>query len=391
MMGTPKILYIQYTNPTAYPPLEHSSQILAEKGWKVLFLGSKSRGMSNALQFLPHKNVTTRLISYCNPGWIQKLHYLYFGLSCLANSLVFRPGIVYASDAWSYPIGWCLSYWPGIHVVMHEHDTPNVTGSRVSRLMGWFRKKLAKRALTCICPQRNRSETMESELNPHRLNVVHNCPRRSELSELKPKSNDSLRLWFHGSLVPTQLPMQVLDAMAKCNFSTKLQFCGYETIGHPNYVQELLDRAKSLGLGDQVDYLGSIPTRREMFAVASECHVGLSLFAKRFREPMVGASNKPFDYLACGLTLLVPDTDEWRLFFVEEGCAIACDSERVESIADSLKWCWENRDAFGAMHNRGYELLVTEWNYENQFQQIVDLLEETLRNKSHQTILEKIT
>jgi hypothetical protein len=35
-----KILYLQYTNPAAYPPLEHNSRILANEGWQVLFLGN---------------------------------------------------------------------------------------------------------------------------------------------------------------------------------------------------------------------------------------------------------------------------------------------------------------------------------------------------------------
>lgn len=35
-----RILYIQYTNPAGYPPLEHSSRILAQADWEVLFLGT---------------------------------------------------------------------------------------------------------------------------------------------------------------------------------------------------------------------------------------------------------------------------------------------------------------------------------------------------------------
>jgi hypothetical protein len=34
---------------------------------------------------------------------------------------------------------------------------------------------------------------------------------------------------------------------------------------------------------------------------------------------MVGASNKPFDYMASGLPLLVTDLPEWAATFVEPG------------------------------------------------------------------------
>lgn len=39
-----RILYIQFMDPAAYPPLEHSSRLLADRGWEVLFLGTVTRG-----------------------------------------------------------------------------------------------------------------------------------------------------------------------------------------------------------------------------------------------------------------------------------------------------------------------------------------------------------
>ena len=35
-----RILYVQYTNPAGYPPLEHSAMILARQGWEVAFAGA---------------------------------------------------------------------------------------------------------------------------------------------------------------------------------------------------------------------------------------------------------------------------------------------------------------------------------------------------------------
>ena len=44
-------------------------------------------------------------------------------------------------------------------------------------------------------------------------------------------------------------------------------------------------------------------------------------------QNMVGASNKPFDYMACGLPLLVTDLPEWTSTFVEPGYARACNPD----------------------------------------------------------------
>ena len=40
---TRRILYIQFTDPAVYPPLEHSSRLLADRGWEVLILGTGTR------------------------------------------------------------------------------------------------------------------------------------------------------------------------------------------------------------------------------------------------------------------------------------------------------------------------------------------------------------
>jgi hypothetical protein len=41
-------------------------------------------------------------------------------------------------------------------------------------------------------------------------------------------------------------------------------------------------------------------------------------------QAMAGASNKPFDYLACGVPLLVSDLLDWRMMFVKPGYGLAC-------------------------------------------------------------------
>ena len=74
-MSHKKILYIQYTNPAIYPPLEHGSRILANDGWKILFLGTGAQGADN-LTFPPHPDIVIYRISFCEAGWRQKSDYL---------------------------------------------------------------------------------------------------------------------------------------------------------------------------------------------------------------------------------------------------------------------------------------------------------------------------
>ena len=86
---------------------------------------------------------------------------------------------------------------------------------------------------------------------------------------------------------------------------------------------------------------------------------------------MVGASNKPFDYMASGLALLVTDLPDWRTTFVENGYGLACDSDDCRSIADALQWFFDHPKDTRRMGEHGRMRVLTDWNYETQFAPIL--------------------
>ena len=369
-----RILYVQYTNPCAYPPLEHSSRILARDGWKVTFLGTASAGTSSQLTFPPHPMVTVRLWRHAPPGWRQKLHYFAFLAWCFWCIFRLRPNWVYASDHFSYPIGLFLACC-GVRVVMHEHDTPAPPRNRFLRALAWCRGRLARKARLCVVPQNQRAERMKAELAPRRIEVVWNCPALEEVSMARESQSKELILWFHGSIVPDQLPVTVVQALATLPDRVRFRFAGYETIGHPGYIAELLSMAEQLGIRDRVEYLGTPPKRQELYRLASQCDVGLTLFSRVFREPMVGASNKPFDYMACGLALLLPDTPEWEEFYVVQGYGRSCNPSDPMRIAEAVQWFLEDGMRTRSMGEAGRQRILTYWNYETQFEPVKRMLE----------------
>jgi glycosyltransferase involved in cell wall biosynthesis len=157
-----------------------------------------------------------------------------------------------------------------------------------------------------------------------------------------------------------------------------LSFAGYETVGHPGYTIELLTAAKRLDVADRVKYVGTPSTRPELYALAAQADVGLALFARAFREPMAGASNKPFDYLACGQALVVTDEPEWMNLYVTSGCAKSCDPASPAMIAGIVREYLSNPDMTRAMGEAGRQRILAEWNYETQFANLKQLLNEVL-------------
>jgi glycosyltransferase involved in cell wall biosynthesis len=366
---------VQYTNPAAYPPLEHSSRILADDGWKVLFLGTQSFS-ANELVFPPHQNVVVRLLRYQPSGWRQKLQYLWFIVWSVGVCLYRKPQVVYISETLSTPVGLAVWLFMRIPVLYHEHDTPGPPPNCFLRFVSSTRLRLARTANLCVIPNEERRLKFEAALRPRSSVCVWNCPSRTEVIPAVERSEKPFTLWFHGSLNPVQFPLTVIAALAQLPDFVRVRFAGYETVGHIGYVREVFERAKQLGVGHRVEYAGTPGTRKDLYALASTADVGMSLFARSFREPMAGASNKPFDYLACGLALLVTDTSEWTELYVENGYGKSADPSSVESIAQAVRAWVAERGVAQAMGEAGRQRVLAEWNYEKQFKPVKRLLEE---------------
>jgi glycosyltransferase involved in cell wall biosynthesis len=389
-----RIVYVQYTNPAGYPPLEHSSRILAGKGWKVLFLGTGAQG-ANALEFPPHPNIQVRKMGFCSAGWLQKVHYFGFGLWTVLWVLLWRPKWIYASDPLSCPVALTLNFLPWLRVIYHEHDSPAAKNQNVNvksespdlrpsmssfqRFVMWSRRKLACRASLCVLPNEKRIDHFKEQTGTTRPVVcVWNCPRLEEAEAVAPKvTNGKFIVFYHGSIVPSRLPLTVVEALRHLPGTVILRIAGYETAGHRGYVDMIRSEAVRAGVESRIEFLGAF-SRYNLLAQCRQGNVGLSFMpfesADLNMSAMVGASNKPFDYLACGLALLVSDLPDWEKMFVEPGYGLACDPEDPASIAAALGWFIEHAEETRRMGECGRNRILKEWNYEKQFEQLSGMM-----------------
>jgi glycosyltransferase involved in cell wall biosynthesis len=380
--GLRRILYVQYTNPAGYPPLGHSSRILADQGWEVCFLGTSSRDAEN-LGFPAHSNLRMRKLTFCAAGWKQKLHYIGFHLWVMGWVLRWRPRWIYASDPMACPAGLLLSFWPGVRVIYHEHDTLVQNGetrpSKFMRFLMWTRARLARRAALNILPSAGRVRLFANDTATSRpVHCVWNCPSTQEIPPGVDgqEDNRALRLYYHGNLSPNLIPPTLIDAMQRAVLPIELRVVGYTTLGN-RHDERLRELAGERGMANAVQIEPSVP-RHELFAKMCGCQVGIALMpvetANLNFQHMVGASNKVFDYLANGLALLVSDLPEWRRTFVEPGYGLACDPRDADSIVAALRWFSEHPEETRKMGERGRDRIRQEWNYEAQFSIVLKVL-----------------
>lgn len=368
----PRILYLQYINPAYFPPVQQSSRLLAEAGWEVRLLGCRAN-VADQMEFPPHERVELRLLPYTPPGWRQKIQYLRFLLWSFWQVLVWRPRWLYVSDTITCPAGWLLSFWPGLRVLYHEHDSPasDDGGNLLQRLCLRARRGLAQRARAYVLPNERRLAQFAAGLQPRgEAFCVWNCPALEEVKTSRPQDTGEMWLLYHGTIVPARLPETILYALAELPAGVKLRVIGYETLGALGYVNELKQLAARLGLSERVEFNGPM-SRFELMERCAENDVGLSLLPSEGDDPneqaMVGASNKAFDYLACGLPLLVNDAPDWVNFYVTPGYALACRPHEAESLADAIRWYWENPAERQRMGENGRQRILSAWHYEQQF------------------------
>lgn len=375
-----RALYLQYANPALYPPLEHSSRLLAERGWQALFLGIGAFGDADDIHFPAHRGIRVLRLPYCRPGWRQKLHYALFCMWAAVWFIRWRPDWVYASDLYACLPALALSFLGGSRVVYHEHDSRGVApDGAFNRLHMAARRRLARRAV-CALPSLARAHQFRDELGAGDVRYLPNYPLLEEIRPERSAAEDGrLRVYYHGTVVPPRVPRTVIEALAALPVSVSLMIVGFQTVGHQSYVSELKDFARMLGVEDRLQIQSALP-RRETLAVSATHDVGLSLMPITSPDVnmrhMVGASNKVTDYLANGLALLVSDLDSWRAMFVETGYGLACDPEDPTSIAAALRWFLEHPREMRAMGERGRQRVLAEWHYEREFESLVTTMEQ---------------
>ena len=192
-----------------------------------------------------------------------------------------------------------------------------------------------------------------------------------------PRANGGrgLKLLYHGSIVPERVPYALIEALARLPEEVTLDLTGYETVGSSGYLKKLRDLANTRNVTSRLAINGAV-SRRALMGECTRFDVGIALIPRKTSDAnflsMTGASNKPFDYLACGLPVLVSDLPDWREMFVQPGYGLACDPSDPSSIAAAVLTLYEDPVQMRAMGELGRQRILSEWNYESQFQGVMN-------------------
>jgi glycosyltransferase involved in cell wall biosynthesis len=374
--GPRRVLFIQATEPAAYPPLIHASCLMAEAGWEVTFLAAPVA--DKRLELAPHPRIHVRAIPPRPSHVMGKAAYARYTAAALWLALRWRPDVVYASDPLGAGPGLLAAKLARARLVYHEHDSP--APALLRSALARARTMAARQADLVIFPNEARARIAQGELgfSADRLRIVWNMPRLAELPILDIRPERPLVLYYHGSITPDRLPLTVVEAVGRFCGRARLRIAGYEAPGAPGYVKRLVELGRRSGADGTVDYAGQVPARVDLVAAAAQADIGLALVPCHGSDlnlgHMTGASNKPFDYMAAGLALLVAERPDWRAMFAAPGYARTCDPADPASIAAAVAWYLDHPADRRAMGASGRARIEAEWNYDTAFAPVLDVL-----------------
>jgi glycosyltransferase involved in cell wall biosynthesis len=212
-----------------------------------------------------------------------------------------------------------------------------------------------------------------------RLKIVWNVPRQKEIVSSTATIEPPLIIYYHGTITPERLPETVASAVRRMVGRVRLRIAGYEARSARGYVRHLVGCNTAAAADALIEYIGLLPSRNDLLAEAARAHVGLSLMPFNSGDlnmrHMAGASNKPFDYMAAGLALLVSDLPDWKTMFVDPGFGLACDPTDVDSVLAALGWFIDHPEERRAMADRGRRKIEAEWNYDTKFRIVLESLD----------------
>lgn len=366
-----RALFLQVTEPGAYPPTINACQILCEAGWHVDVLSSPlahhSLRVPTSATLQVHE-IALRPDFRVRPGDLWR--YLKATIALARRS---KLDLIYASDPAAALPALVAAHLSGAKLVYHEHDSPS-RPEHLNRLFRFFRNRILRSADNVVFPNAQRSVAVQKQygFDPEKILIIWNTPRLGECAANVAASDGALVLYYHGSINPARLPMRIADVVARFEGKIVIRVAGYESPSARGYAKEFAKRAR---FGE---YLGEFQERAELFEMAKHAHVGLCFMPMQSEDinmrAMTGASNKAFDYMAAGMNLLVSALPDWQAMFVEPGFAHSCNPEQDDDLYKAFAWYVQNREILPEIGARNAEQIAQHWNYERCFSVLLDRL-----------------
>ncbi|RAM50376.1 MAG: glycosyltransferase [Hapalosiphonaceae cyanobacterium JJU2] len=376
-MGKKTIGIVIYANPDHYPPTINAVHLLSEY-FDVVLIGRN--------QDYPHWKYPTnvkvhRLGKYTSVREREQASattkfWEYLNFIAQASRLLKNVSLIYAYDAFGYTASYLCRLLQGktTPLIYHNHDL-NSQLFPLSSLSGWVQKgerKWVNQANIVVFPSQERALLFKklTKFNGQ-LIIVPNFPRKSYFQEnpdfknIISKRFQKPQILLQGTIAIKNSLLELLDALSFLDDSIELKLLGPIQEEEKHLMDDFAARKK---VTDRVKYFMPVPYN-DLPSHTWVAALGVCLYKKTDinHQTMGTASNKIYEYAACGLPVIVSDQPNYREHLANEIWVRFADPDNPQSITSAVDDIVKDFDKYKQMCVAARQAFEEKYNYESAF------------------------
>ncbi|MFY7963871.1 MAG: glycosyltransferase, partial [Chitinophagaceae bacterium] len=152
-----------------------------------------------------------------------------------------------------------------------------------------------------------------------------------------PKKDDCIRIIYQGTIGKGHSIEEIVTLLNTEIQGKKLHLTLKGKVKEA-YKNSIDDIAEKYGVLDKLSWIG-IGSYKEVQEITKQNHIGIAIHLGDV--PQGTASNKIYEYAACGLPALVYDNEQFRKHLSKYKWAVFTDGS-VESLRNAIEYCYDN-------------------------------------------------
>lgn len=260
---------------------------------------------------------------------------------------------------------------------LHENNSaavlsrPYIHSNAIRRLISFLIKLIEKATLPAfngIVTARPDISQLFEQLNPVTLRnfpIVPDYANIPKLDIVKTKKS----IIYVGGASRIRGITELIDAMERID-DVELWILG------PFESNAYFNECKSMAGWKNVRYFGIVEAN-DIFPYIKAADAGIITFLPKPNH-LTTLATKPFEYMACGLPVIMSNFSYWRSFFGESG--IYVDPENSNEIANAILDLMHNESLLTNLKSRNLKLSVQEYNWQKEKIKLIELYQRVLSN-----------
>lgn len=234
----------------------------------------------------------------------------------------------------------------------------------VSSIFNKYEKKAAKSFDRIVCV----SDDIAKNFNLNKTVIVRNFPVISDIDSINAIDMEKKTpvVIYAGGLTKIRGIKEIIQAMSFLKGEVRLWLLGKWE--NKSYEEECM---KTKGW-EYVDYFGLKP-QKEAYSYMKKSDIGIVNFWP-VDNHISALPNKPFEYMACELPMVMSDFEYWRNVF--KGCFLGVDPNKPRDIAGVIQNLLKDRKLMKKLGRNGREFVLSKYSWESEGKVLLNMYAE---------------